>query len=73
MTVTMAECMLLMYGNTFHYNESDTECKNGASGVKTMWILMQIELAVGYITLIRSLVTLLSIIYITIAKYHRAR
>jgi hypothetical protein len=73
LSITMIECGMLIYANTFHYRDENVECKNSASKIKTMWILMQIELALGYITLIRSLVTLLSILYISIAKFQRNR
>lgn len=47
-TVTMFEIVWLIYGNTFHYNQESMRCKE-RENVKPLWILMMIEMIIGYI------------------------
>ncbi|CDW72786.1 zinc finger protein [Stylonychia lemnae] len=39
----------LIYGNTFHYNSDSIRCKDNDDDFRSMWILMMIQIAVGYI------------------------
>ena len=55
LTVTLFEFIWLIYGNTFHYNSRSLECRNSCT--QTLWILMMIELALGYIVFLTSTLT----------------
>lgn len=48
--VLLFEFGWLIYGNTFHYSEKGIACMKMSSGAKTLWILMMIILAIGYVT-----------------------
>lgn len=47
-TVTLFEVIWLIYGNTFHYSSESMLCKD-RQNIKPVWILMMIELTIGYI------------------------
>ncbi|CDW75663.1 zinc finger protein [Stylonychia lemnae] len=39
----------LIYGNTFHYTRDSMRCKDNNDDFKSMWVLMMISIAFGYI------------------------
>ncbi|CDW74443.1 zinc finger protein [Stylonychia lemnae] len=41
----------VIYGNTFHYTEDSVKCRINVDDFKTMWILMMVSIAFGYILL----------------------
>jgi amino acid transporter len=47
-TVLLFEIIWLIYGNTFHYSAESLACKE-IENVKPLWILMMVELIIGYI------------------------
>ncbi|CDW74279.1 zinc finger protein [Stylonychia lemnae] len=58
----------LIYGNTFHYNSDSIRCKDNNDDFRSMWILMMIQIAVGYINffchLLLVLYCFLSVLYL---------
>ena len=49
LTLNSFEIGWQVYGNTFHYGTESIKCKNQSKGLQSLWILMMIELALGYL------------------------
>ena len=47
-SVVLFEIVWLIYGNTFHYNSESLGCNN-RENFRPLWILMMVELIIGYI------------------------
>jgi hypothetical protein len=49
LTLNAFEIGWQVYGNTFHFGTESIKCKNQSKGIQSLWILMMIELALGYL------------------------
>jgi len=47
-SVTLFEVIWLIFGNTFHFSRESLKCMD-RENIKPLWILMMIELIIGYI------------------------
>lgn len=57
LSVTLFEISWMIYGNTFHYSERTLRCKDLGAPLPTLWTLMMIELAMGYVIFLTTTLT----------------
>jgi len=73
LTVILFEIAWLVYGSTFHYSETTYNCKELGAPFSTLWTLMMIELAMGYVIFLTTTLTSLGSNIHTLMMIRRRR